>query len=147
MKTLVEKEEEITQLHQLLKKREDDLANRRVELQNLKNKVDNLQDHIQSMKQQDTESELKNMIKEGRSKLEDALAKSLENEHKLIKFEHEMAQKIQLVASLENTLKLRDGLIGVLKTKKEELIVENTSLAKYSEEIRLFVLEVIYTYQ
>lgn len=86
--------------------------------------------------------ELKETINEGRLKLEYALKKSLENEQKIIKYEDEIERHTKRIGELETLLKVRDGLIGTIKIKKDEVESENASLTKYSNEMRQLLLEV-----
>lgn len=90
-----------------------------------------------------SDHDLKQMLQEGKQKLEQALKRSLENEQKIIKYEHEIEQKVKQINDMENLLKVRDGLIGMMKTKKDEIAMENDSLNRYAEEIRQLLLEVI----
>lgn len=86
--------------------------------------------------------ELQSMLEEGKAKLQKALTKSLDNEQKLIRYEHDMNQQKKQLNDMENLLKVRDGLISMLKVKKDELVLENESLHRYSEEIRQLLFDV-----
>lgn len=113
-------------------------------IQHLNVQIDNLQagaivnnlEHIP----QDTQ-ELQSMLEEGKAKLQKALTKSLDNEQKLIRYEHDMNQQKKQLNDMENLLKVRDGLISMLKAKKDELVLENESLHRYSEEIRQLLFD------
>lgn len=89
-------------------------------------------------------SELKISLEEGKAKLQKAILKSVENEQKLIQYEYELNQQKNQKMELENLLRLRDSLINVLKSRKDEIVMENESLQKYSEEVRRLLLEVYY---
>lgn len=82
------------------------------------------------------------MLLEGRMKLEQLLKKSLEYEHRIIKYEHEMNKQSKQISEMENLLKVRDGLISMMKAKKDELQMENDCLNKYANEIRDLLLQV-----
>lgn len=83
------------------------------------------------------------MLHEGRMKLEQSLKKSLEYEHKIIRYEHDLNRQGKQICEMENLLKVRDGLISMMKAKKDELQMENDSLNKYANEIRDLLLQVI----
>lgn len=90
----------------------------------------------------ETTAELKDTINEGKMKLEYALKKSLDNEQKVIKYQEEMEKQNRKMNEMGNLLKVRDGLIGMIKLKKDELATENESLTKYANEMRQLLLEV-----
>lgn len=107
--------------------------------------VNNLEERIRALQieaQKETDQELKKSLQEGRLKLEQALKRSLENEQRLLKFEHDIEQKTKQMNDMENLLKVRDGLIGMMKTKKDELSQENESLNQYAEQVRALLIQV-----
>ena len=98
--------------------------------------------NMESAATSESTSELKITLEEGKSKLQKVIVKSIENEQKLIQYEHELNQQKNQKMELENLLGLRDGLIAVLKNRKDEILMENESLQRYSEEVRRLLLEV-----
>lgn len=86
--------------------------------------------------------DLKKMVHEGKLKLNEAMKKSLEQEQKIMKYDHDLDQQSKQINEMENLLKVRDGLIGMLKAKKDELLNENESLRRYANEVRNLLLEV-----
>lgn len=108
--------------------------------------VNNLEERIRALQmeaQKETDQELKKSLQEGRLKLEQALKRSLENEQRLLKFEYEIEQKTKQLNQMENLLQVRDGLIGMIKTKKDELTLENESLNEYAEQVRTLLIQVV----
>lgn len=111
----------------------------------LQAKYDFLQAKVSTMQlSQDSDStaDLKETITEGKMKLEFALKKSLDNEQKVIKYEAEIERHVKKINDMENLLKVRDGLIGMIKIKKNELFNDNETLTKYAHEMRQLLLEV-----
>ncbi|GJQ81192.1 hypothetical protein Trydic_g23361 [Trypoxylus dichotomus] len=143
-KALVQKEEVITRLEHERADLNQEIEEQKVIIQQLTVQIDNLQagaivnnlEHIPH----DTQ-ELQSMLEEGKAKLQRALTKSLDNEQKLIRYEHDMNQQKKQLNDMENLLKVRDGLISMLKVKKDELVLENESLHRYSEEIRQLLFD------
>lgn len=118
---------------------------RKLEITSLQMSVNNLEERIRALQieaQKETDQELKKSLQEGRLKLEQALKRSLENEQRLLKFEYEIEQKTKQLNDMENLLKVRDGLIGMMKTKKDELSQENESLNQYAEQVRALLIKV-----
>lgn len=87
-------------------------------------------------------NDMMKMMHEGKVKLNEAMKKSLEHEQRIIQYEHEMDKQGKQINEMENLLKVRDGLIGMLKAKKDELLNENDSLRRYANEVRNLLLEV-----
>lgn len=119
---------------------------RKLEISSLQMSVSNLEERIRALQieaQRETDQGLKKSLQEGRLKLEQALKRSLENEQRLLKFEHDIEQKTKQLNDMENLLKVRDGLIGMMKTKKDELSQENESLNQYAEQVRALLIQVI----
>lgn len=87
-------------------------------------------------------SDMMKIMHEGKVKLNEAMKKSLEHEQRIMQYEHEMDKQGKQINEMENLLKVRDGLIGMLKAKKDELLNENDSLRRYANEVRNLLLEV-----
>ncbi|XP_022902540.2 putative leucine-rich repeat-containing protein DDB_G0290503 isoform X1 [Onthophagus taurus] len=141
---LVQKEEELQCLEREKIEALKVIEQQKMQISQLLAKVENFQagvviNHLDTVPR-DTQ-ELKAMLEEGKAKLQRALAKSLDNEQKLIKYEHDINQHKKQLNDMENLLKVRDGLIGMLKAKKDELMLENESLHKYSEEVRQLLFD------
>lgn len=90
----------------------------------------------------DGSQDLMQVIQEGKVRLDEAINKSLEHEQKIIQYQHEIDKKSKQITEMENLVKVRDGLIGMLKAKKDELTSENESLRRYANEVRSLLLEV-----
>lgn len=86
--------------------------------------------------------DLMKIIQEGKIRLDEAMSKSMEHEQRLIQYQHEVDKRTKQLNEMENLVKVRDGLIGMLKAKKDELISENESLRRYANEVRNLLLEV-----
>lgn len=99
-------------------------------------------DALTSCNEDDNRYDYKTMVHEVKMQLNEALKKSLEQEQKMIKYEHELDMRNRQVNELDNLLKVRDGLIGMLKAKKDDLLSENESLKKYANEVRSVLAEV-----
>lgn len=87
-------------------------------------------------------NDMMKIMHEGKVKLNEAMKKTLEHEQRIIQYEHEMDKQGKQINEMENLLKVRDGLIGMLKAKKDELLNENDSLRRYANEVRNLLLEV-----
>ncbi|KAF2880912.1 hypothetical protein ILUMI_25261 [Ignelater luminosus] len=144
-KTMIKNVEKITELETRLTESEQTICNQKIEISNLKADIENLQQYpiINSFEldKPTKDSDLKMMLHEGRIKLEQSLKKSLEYEHKLIRYEHDLNRQSKQIYEMENLLKVRDGLISMMKAKKDELQMENDSLNKYANEIRDLLLQ------
>lgn len=117
--------------------------------------VENLEAEVRSLKQRlesavvesdkyNSNQDLMKIIQEGKVKLDEAMNRTLEYEQKIIQFQHEIDKKVRQLNEMENLVKVRDGLIGMLKAKKDELINENESLRRYANEVRNLLLEVCF---
>lgn len=115
--------------------------------------VENLEAEVRSLKQRlesvvvenhdyENNQDLMLAIQEGKLKLDEAMHKSLEHEQRIIQYQHEIDKRSKQLNEMENLVKVRDGLIGMLKAKKDELISENESLRRYANEVRNLLLEV-----
>lgn len=115
--------------------------------------MENLEAEVRSLKQRlesvvvesrdfENNQDLMLAIQEGKLKLDEAMHKSLEHEQRIIQYQHEIEKRSKQLNEMENLVKVRDGLIGMLKAKKDELISENESLRRYANEVRNLLLEV-----
>lgn len=111
----------------------------KVEIENLKQRlaVPTIENNNVIMEDND----LKNLLHEGRVKLEQSLKKTLDYEHKIIKYEHDLNKQNKQLCDMENLLKVRDGLVSMMKAKKDELELENDSLNKYANGIRELLIQ------
>lgn len=143
--TLVRQGETITRLEGVIKESEKTIAEKTLHIEALEMEVKNLQLRLDSAVADNSSgstSEMMKMMHEGKVKLNEAMKKSLEHEQRLIQYEHEMDKQGKQINEMENLLKVRDGLIGMLKAKKDELLNENDSLRRYATEVRNLLLEV-----
>lgn len=70
-----------------------------------------------------------------KAKWEKEHKKTHELEDKLRECEAKMGQMHAKIKDLEKTLKVRDGLIGVLKSKKDMTLTEHDELRKYVNDL------------
>lgn len=115
------------------------MENLEAEVRSLKERLDSAV--VEADKLNSTQDVMK-IIQEGKLRLDDAMNKSLEHEQKMIQYQHDIEKKAKQLNEMENLVKVRDGLIGMLKAKKDELISENESLRRYANEVRNLLLEV-----
>lgn len=115
-------------------------------VENLEAEVRNLTQRLESATIEsdrlNSNQDLAMVIQESKLKLDEAMNKTLEHEQKIIQYQHDIEKKDKQLNEMDNLVKVRDGLIGMLKAKKDELINENESLRRYANEVRNLLLEV-----
>ncbi|XP_018331754.1 myosin-9-like isoform X2 [Agrilus planipennis] len=146
--SLVHKEEEITLIEKKIEQYEELVRNQKMEIANLNANVVNMEQRLALLSNDEhyptkdmKDSDLNYVLRENRLKLDEMLRKSLDYEQKIIKYDHDFEMQQKQIYEMDNLLKVRDGLIGMLKAKKDELYVENESLTKYANEIRDALME------
>lgn len=115
------------------------MENLEIEVRSLKQRLDSA---VVEADEFSGTQDLMKIIQEGKIRLDEAMNKSMEHEQRLTQYQHEIDKKTKQLNEMENLVKVRDGLIGMLKAKKDELISENESLRRYANEVRNLLLEV-----
>ncbi|KAJ8910161.1 hypothetical protein NQ315_005764 [Exocentrus adspersus] len=82
------------------------------------------------------------MVEEGRQKLNELMKKSMESEQKILHYENVIEKQSKQMNEMENLLRYRENMAGVLKASRDELILEKESLTRYSHEMRTVLAEV-----
>lgn len=100
------------------------------------------QEHLEELNEKCPTDNLQRMVEEGRNKLNELMKKSLESEQKLIHCENIIEKQSKQMNEMENLLRYRENMAGVLKASRDELILEKESLTKYSHEMRTVLAEV-----
>ncbi|XP_031341805.1 COP1-interactive protein 1-like isoform X1 [Photinus pyralis] len=134
----------LTELESSVAQKDETVYRQQVEITGLKAEVEELKLKIsipESGESDLEENELKRMLYDGKSKLEALIKKSSQNEQKAISFQHELDKRTRQLNDMENLLKVRDGLIKLLKAKKDDLQIESNSLNKYGNTIRELLLQ------
>ncbi|KAK5644522.1 hypothetical protein RI129_005822 [Pyrocoelia pectoralis] len=141
---LLQNVQKLTELENLISEKDEVIYRQQVEITGLTAEVENLNLKLSVPESGDTsleESELKRMLYEGTEKLENMIKKSSENEQRAISFQYELNKRTKQLYDMENLLKARDGLITVLKAKKDELQLENSSFNNYADQIRTLLIQ------
>lgn len=69
--------------------------------------------------------------------------KSFEAEQKILQCENVIDKQSKQMNEMENLLRYRENMAGVLKASRDELLVEKDSLIRYSHETRAVLSQVI----
>ncbi|KAF5285011.1 hypothetical protein FQR65_LT02323 [Abscondita terminalis] len=139
MQKLTVLEEAVSEKDEIIYKQNMEITNLCSEIEQLK-----LKEKTQALNTQDgneEQSELKMMLREGKTKIEQLIKKSSENEQKAISYKHDLDKRSKQLCEMENLLKAREELLTVIKVKKDELQIENTTLNKYANEIRELLIQ------
>lgn len=100
------------------------------------------QEHLEELNEKCPTDNLQRMVEEGRNKLNELMKKSLESEQKLLHCENIIEKQSKQMNEMENLLRYRENMAGVLKASRDELILEKESLTRYSHEMRTVLAEV-----
>lgn len=110
-----------------------------MEITSLKSQIEVLQpngDH-------EDRGRLKQMGKqECRYNLDKMLKKMLGYEQRILKYQYEAEQQKKQLGEMDNLLKNRDDLISVMKSKKDELVLDSESMSRYATDMRESLLQV-----
>lgn len=141
---LCKQEEIINKYKELLQESERRLSEKSVEVAKLNAELRHLklrQDALEEQNLNCPTDELRKMVSDGRQKLTEIMKKSMENEQKLAHYEATIEKQHKQMNEMENLLRVRDGLIGMIKAKKDELIMEKDSLTRYCKDVRNMLAE------
>ncbi|CAG9827323.1 unnamed protein product [Diabrotica balteata] len=133
---LAESEQKLTE--KFLALRSQEVAKLTSEIRQLKVR----QEHLEELNQKCPTESLQKMFEEGKNKLRELMKKSLESEQKIAHCEQIIDKQSRQMNEMENLLRYRENMAGVLKTSREELFIEKESLTKYSQELRTLLAEV-----
>ncbi|XP_050501237.1 myosin-8-like isoform X2 [Diabrotica virgifera virgifera] len=133
---LAESEQKLTE--KFIALRSQEVAKLTSEIRQLKVR----QEHLEELNQKCPTDSLQKMFEEGKNKLRELMKKSLESEQKIAHCEQIIDKQSRQMNEMENLLRYRENMAGVLKTSREELFIEKESLTKYSQELRTLLAEV-----
>ncbi|KAL1513111.1 hypothetical protein ABEB36_002573 [Hypothenemus hampei] len=142
---LTKQQECIMRYQMLLEDSENKLKQKSTEVANLRSEIRQLKVRQEALEEQNYNcptEELKKMVEEGRQKLQDLMRRSIDSEQKLEHFTHVIEKQTQQMSEMENLLRYRENMAGVLKASRDELILEKESLTRYSQEMRTVLAEV-----
>lgn len=111
------------------------------EVRHLKMRQDALEDQNCNCSTKD----LQQMIDDGRAKLNELMRKSVENEQSISKYEGVIDKQKKHIIEMENLMRYKESMTGILKNNRDELVLDRESLLKYSQEIRTVLVEVFPT--
>lgn len=100
------------------------------------------QEHLEQLNEKCPADDLQHLVEQTREKLHELMKKSLESEQKIIHCEHIIEKQSKQLNEMENLLRYRENMAGVLKASRDELVSEKNSLARYSHEMRTVLSEV-----
>lgn len=100
------------------------------------------QEHLEELNLKCPTENLQKMVEEGRQKLNELMKKSMESEQKILHYENVIDKQSKQMNEMENLLRYRENMAGVLKASRDELILEKESLTRYSHEMRTVLAEV-----
>ncbi|XP_074037753.1 uncharacterized protein isoform X2 [Leptinotarsa decemlineata] len=130
---------------QLLFESEQKLSEKSQEVGKLTSEIRQLkvrQEHLEELNQKCPTENLQKMVEEGRAKLTELMRKSLESEQKILHCENVIEKQSKQINEMENLLRYRENMAGVLKASRDELVIEKESLTRYSQEMRTVLAEV-----
>ncbi|KAL3267417.1 hypothetical protein HHI36_011546 [Cryptolaemus montrouzieri] len=137
-------EEIINKYKSLLQDSENKLNEKSIEVAKLNAELKHLKIRQDALEEQNLNcptDELRKMVADGRQKLSEIMKKSMENEQKLACYENTIEKQHKQMNEMENLLRVRDGLIGMIKAKKDELLMEKDSLTRYCKDVRNMLAE------
>ncbi|KAL1506866.1 hypothetical protein ABEB36_006149 [Hypothenemus hampei] len=128
----------------LLEQSENKLKQKATELEKLQADIGQLKVRQGSIEEQNncTIREFEQMLKESQQKLTDLLKRSKESEVQLKEYKATIHKQTIQMNEMENLLRYRENMTHVLKTARNELLLEKESLTRYSREIRAALTEV-----
>ncbi|CAH1160222.1 unnamed protein product, partial [Phaedon cochleariae] len=149
-KTVMVQHEVVARYKQLLAESEQKLTEKFIflrsqEVSKLTSEIRQLkvrQEHLEEINRKCPTDNLQKMVEEGRQKLSELMRKSLESEQKLLQCENIIDKQTKQMNEMENMLRFRENLAGVLKASRDELFIEKESLTRYSQEMRTVLAEV-----
>ncbi|KAJ8984950.1 hypothetical protein NQ317_007819 [Molorchus minor] len=130
---------------QLLAESEQKLTEKSHEVAKLTAEIRQLkvrQEHLEELNLKCPTENLQKMVEEGRQKLSELMKKSLESEQKLLHYESVIEKQRKQMHEMENLLRYRENMAGVLKASRDELVLEKESLTRYAHEMRLILKEI-----
>ncbi|XP_044748786.1 myosin-10-like isoform X2 [Coccinella septempunctata] len=137
-------EEIIVKYKSMLQDSEMKLNEKSIEVAKLSAELKHLKIRQDALEEQNLNcptDELRKMVADGRQKLSEIIKKSMENEQKLACYESTIEKQHKQMNEMENLLRVRDGLIGMIKAKKDELLMEKDSLTRYCKDVRNMLAE------
>ncbi|XP_045479629.1 myosin-10-like isoform X3 [Harmonia axyridis] len=137
-------EEIIVKYKNMLQENEMKLNDKSIEVAKLSAELKHLKIRQDALEEQNLNcptDELRKMVADGRQKLSEIMKKSMENEQKLACYESTIEKQHKQMNEMENLLRVRDGLIGMIKAKKDELLMEKESLTRYCKDVRNMLAE------
>ncbi|KAF5289348.1 hypothetical protein FQA39_LY15134 [Lamprigera yunnana] len=143
----IENIQKLIELEETLNEKDEIIYKQKLEISHLNAEVAELKSRdVPLLEENDIDdigegAELKLMLHEGKGKLEDFIQKSSENEQKAITYKHDLDKQSKQLCEMENLLKAREGLLSLIKAKKDELQLENTSLNRYANEVRELLIQ------
>lgn len=144
-KQLYKQQECITKYQLLLEESENKLKEKSTEVANLRSEITQLKVRQEALEEQNYScptEQLQKMVEEGRQKLNELMRKSIESEQKLEHYAHVIERQTHQMSEMENLLRYRENMAGVLKASRDELVLEKESLTRYSQEMRTVLAEV-----
>nr|CAI5844156.1 unnamed protein product [Callosobruchus analis] len=144
-KAVMVQHEVVVRYKQMLAESEMRLSEKSQEVARLTSEIRQLkvrQEHLEELNQKCPAENLQRMVEEGRNKLNELMKKSLDSEQKILQCESIIEKQSKQINEMENLLRYRENMAGVLKASRDELILEKESLTKYSQEMRSVLAEV-----
>lgn len=141
---LVQQKDCISHYQRLLQDSEDRLSEKTMEVARLNNEISHLrmrQDALEEQSRNCPTMELQKMIEEGRAKLSELMKKSMESEQKIAHYETVIQKQNRQMLEMENLLRYRENMSGVMKASRDELLIEKESLTRYTQEMRTALAE------
>ncbi|CAG9854149.1 unnamed protein product [Phyllotreta striolata] len=144
-KKMIVNQDVVAKYKQLLAESERKICEKSQEVAKLTSEMRQLkvrQEHLEELNQKCPTENLQKMVEEGRSKLTELMKKSLDSEQKILHCESIIDKQSKQVNEMENLLRYRENMAGVLKTDRDQLVIEKESLNRYSHELRTVLAEV-----
>ncbi|KAH1014701.1 hypothetical protein HUJ05_012543 [Dendroctonus ponderosae] len=144
-KQVSKQQECITKYHMLLEESESKLKEKFTEVNNLHAEIRQLKVRQEALEEQNygcPTEQLQKMVEDGRHKLSELMRRSIESEQKLEHYSNLIEKQTQQMNEMENLLRYRENMAGVLKASRDELVLEKESLTRYSQEMRTVLAEV-----
>ncbi|CAH0561376.1 unnamed protein product [Brassicogethes aeneus] len=135
----------INRYQQLLEESEEKLREKSMEVAKLTTEIRHLKVRQDALEEQNVVCptvELQTMVEEGRAKLNELMRKSMESEQKIADYEAIIDKQAKQMVEMENLLRYRDNMSGVLKNSRDEIMLEKESLIKYSHDLRSVLIDV-----
>ncbi|XP_076274411.1 uncharacterized protein LOC143205180 isoform X2 [Rhynchophorus ferrugineus] len=142
---LGKQQEYIAKYQLLLEESENKLREKSTEVANLRSEIRQLKVRQEALEEQNFScptDELQRMVEEGRYKLNELMKKSIESEQKLEHYSSVIERQTHQMSEMENLLRYRENMAGVLKASRDELVLEKESLTRYSQEMRTVLAKV-----